>query len=230
MAIPSIAVKEIDLDRCYFNPGCAASLYKPQLPQLMLKLLWQHFGPVQLHSICCHHNPNLPKGSTIINNCAGCDRRFRSLYPGIRTISYWEVLDSLPDLSLPDYSGLTVSVQDSCSYRQKPQVHRAVRSLLRKMQIEIVESAFSGEHSICCGDNFYPYLPAEQVANLQKRRADQMPCDDVVVYCVSCVRSMTVGGKRAHYLPDLLFQKQTWPIRASLADYHGLLQRYIDSH
>ena len=140
------------------------------------------------------------------------------------------MLDSLPDLSLPDYSGLTVSVQDSCSYRQKPQVHRAVRSLLRKMQIEIVESAFSGEHSICCGDNFYPYLPAEQVANLQKRRADQMPCDDVVVYCVSCVRSMTVGGKRAHYLPDLLFQKQTWPIRASLADYHGLLQRYIDSH
>ena len=46
--------------------------------------------------LCCHHDPCLPAGSVIINNCAGCDRRFRKLYEGISTITYREMLDSLP--------------------------------------------------------------------------------------------------------------------------------------
>ena len=113
------------------------SFYKPDLPDPMLRLLQDHFGDVKPHRLCCHHDPGLPAGSVIINNCAGCDRRFRSLYEGIRTISVWEILDSIADLELPDWQGLTVSVHDSCSYRQKPQVHAAVRSLLRKMNIQI---------------------------------------------------------------------------------------------
>ena len=34
--LPSIAIQNIDLEKCYFNPGCAASIYKPELPELML--------------------------------------------------------------------------------------------------------------------------------------------------------------------------------------------------
>ncbi len=147
--LPSIRLSEIDRQKCYFNPGCALSLYKPESGRKMLALLNEHFGPVAPHGLCCHHDPGLPQGATIINNCAGCDRRFRSLYPGIRTLSLWEVLDSLENLPLPDYSGLTVSVHDSCSFRPKPQVHAAVRSLLAKMKIAIVESEFSGTKSIC---------------------------------------------------------------------------------
>lgn len=121
--MPSIAIESIDMDKCYFNPGCAMSLYKPELPDMMLGLLRERFGSVKMHRVCCHHDPGLPAGSVIINNCAGCDRRFRKLYAGISTITYWELLDSLPGLELPDYGGLTVSVHDSCSFRCKPQVH-----------------------------------------------------------------------------------------------------------
>ena len=228
--IPSIDIKAIDMERCYFNPGCAMSIYRPGMPERMLDLLREHFGDVQFHDICCHHDPKLPKGATIINNCAGCDRRFRSNYEGIQTISYWEVLDGIEGLPLPDHRGLTVSVHDSCSFRQKPQVHAAVRSILKKMNITIVESEFSGTSSICCGDTFYGHIPDESVAELQRRRAEQMPCDQVVVYCIGCVRSMTVGGKTARYLPDLIFNRETEPMRNTLREYHGDLEGYIATH
>jgi Fe-S oxidoreductase len=193
-------------------------------------LLNAHFGPVKLHGLCCHHDPQLSPGATIINNCAGCDRRFRSLYEGIRTVSVWEVLDSVENLPLPAHDGLTVSVHDSCSYRPKPQVHTAVRSLLKKMKIKVVDSPWSGTKSICCGDNFYPRLPADRVIELQKKRAAQMPCQDVVVYCVSCIKSMAVGGKTPHHMADLVLNEGTEPQETSLDVYHDALRSYIEAH
>lgn len=228
--LPSISLSQIDRENCWFNPGCALSLYKPWAEERVLELLREHFGPVKLHKICCHHDPQLPAGATIINNCAGCDRRFRSLYPGIQTISLWEVLDQLPGLPLPHYEWLTLSVHDSCSYRPKPQVHKAVRSLLGKMGIDIVESAFSGTNSICCGDNFYGHIPIEEVRRFQKKRAAQMPCQDVAVYCVSCIKSMAVGGKTPHYMADLLLGEETDPQETDLVKYHDAVQAYIDTH
>ena len=226
----SISARDIDWNKCYFNPGCALSLYKPEVPPLMLALLRKHFGNVRLHTTCCRHDPKLEAGSTIINNCAGCDRRFRSLYQGVNTISYWELIDGIDALKLPDHRGLTVCVHDSCGYRHKPQVHRAVRSLLRKMHIEIVESAYSGTESVCCGDNFYGAVPNEQVEQRIQMRAGQFPCDDVVVYCIGCVRAMTAGGKTARYLPELLLDRNAEPMPDTLDEYHTKLSEYIEVH
>lgn len=226
----SISLDQIDCDKCYFNAGCALNLYKPDVPQQMLSLLQRHFGNIKMHNTCCRHNPNVEDGATIINNCAGCDRRFRSLYDGVQTISFWEVMDSVPDLELPDYAGITVSVHDSCGYRHKPQVHVAVRNLLRKMHIKIVEADYHGTQSVCCGDNLYGYVPNAQVEERIKMRADQFPCDNVVVYCIGCVRAMESGGKRAYYLPDLLVGRETESMPDTLDEYHSRLGNYIEGH
>jgi hypothetical protein len=228
--IPGISVADIDRDRCFFNPGCALSLYRPASGGKILALLNERFGPVLLHELCCRHDPGLPRGSVIINNCAGCDRRFRSLYEGIETISLWEVLDSIPDLPLPDWTGLAVSVHDSCSFRPKPQVHAAVRSLLGKMHITTREAALSGARSVCCGDNLYGQVPNARIAEFQKARAAQMPCGDVAVYCVSCVKSMAVGGKRPHHMVDLVLGDETEPGDLGLDAWHAALARYIEAH
>ena len=226
----SLPRDKINMGKLYFNPGCALSLYKPDVPEKMLKLLQDHLGGVRFHNICCRHDPGLEAGSTVINSCAGCDRRFRSLYAGINTVSYWEILDGIPDLTLPDHSGLRVSVHDSCGYRHKPQVHRAVRSLLAKMNIEIVEAPFSGTESVCCGDNFYGAVPNEQVEARIWMRAEQFPCDDVVVYCIGCVRAMVSGGKTPRYLPDLLLGRTGEPMPDTLDEYHSKLEEYIRNH
>ena len=226
----SIKITEINKDKCYFNIGCAFSIYKPHSNKKILDILNQNFGDIKLHEVCCQHNPKLPSGSTIINNCAGCDRRFLSEYEGISTISVWEMLDSIDNLKLPKYDNLTVSVHDSCSYRQRPQVHSAVRSLLSKMNIKIIESEFSCSKSVCCGDSFLGKKPLEEVHNFQKKRASQMPCQDVVVYCVSCIKSMTIGSKTAHHLLDLVLNEETEVQELDLIKYHESLQCYIDAH
>ncbi len=218
------------MSKTYFNPGCALSIYKPEMENTILKFLNQNYGDVTLHKICCRHEPQLDAGSLIINLCAGCDRRFRNLYDGITTISLWEVLDGLNTFHYPDYKGLKMSVHDACPVREKPQVHEAVRNLLNKMNIEVVETKFCGTRSICCGDDFYPTLPVELVQQKMKERADSMPCNDVCVYCVSCIKSMYIGGKSPRHLMDLLMNESTEPQIYDTAHWHEQLQNYIDKH
>lgn len=218
------------MKKVYFNPGCALSIYKPDMENRILKFLNENYGEVKLHKICCQHDPQLEPESVIINVCAGCDRRFRSLYEGISTISIWEIIDSLDTFDYPDYKGLKVSVQDACPIREKSEVHKAVRSLLKKMNIEVIETEFYGSRSICCGDSLYPTLPLETIHKKMNERANSMPCDDVCVYCVSCIKSMYIGGKNPRYLIDLLMNESTDPQIYDTVQWHEQLQEYIEAH
>lgn len=218
------------MTKTYFNPGCALSIYKPEIEIKILKFLDDNYGDVDLHKICCRHEPKLDEGSLIINVCAGCDRRFRSLYKGISTISLWEILDGLDSFKYPNYKNMKISVHDPCPIREKPQVHSAVRNLLKKMNIEVEETKYNKTNSICCGDDFYPKLPVDKVHENMKKRADSMPCDEVCVYCVSCIKSMYIGGKTPRHLIDLLLGETTDPQIYDTVQWHNQLQDYIDRH
>ena len=214
----------------FFNPGCALSIYKPDMEVRLLKYLRDNYNHVELHKICCHHNPLLPIGSMIINVCSGCDRRFRTLYEGIHTLSIWEVIDNQNNFPLPDYNGMKMSVHDACPIREKPQIHKAVRNLLKKMNIDIVETKMHGTKSICCGDDLYGRVPLKEIHKAMKRRADSMPCEDVAVYCISCIKSMHIGGKKPHYLLDLLMGEGTEPQEYRTVEWHEQLMEYISEH
>lgn len=218
------------MTRTYFNPGCALSIYKPEMENKILRFLNENYGEVSLHKICCKHDPQLEDGSLIINVCPGCDRRFSSLYDGISTISLWEVLDGLDTFEYPDYKGLKVSIHDACPVRKKPQVHKAVRNLLKKMNIDVLETEYFGTNSKCCGDVYYPKSPVEKVHAKMKERADSMPCNDVCVYCVSCIKSLYIGGKKPRHLLDLLMNETTEPQIYDTVKWHQQLQDYIDKH
>ncbi len=214
----------------YFNPGCALNIYKPEKAQQIIQYLNENFPDVKLHETCCRHDPNLPYGSTIINVCAGCDRRFGTLYEGIQTVSLWEVLDGLDSFHFPDYNGIEMSVHDACPVRNKPAVHKAVRSLLKKMNIKVLEAAAFGTNSVCCGDSLYPAWDLEKVRAAMKRRADAMPCEHVVVYCVSCIKAMHIGKKKPRHLVDLLFDEWTEPQEYDIPKWHDELDAYIVNH
>jgi len=217
----------------HFNPGCALSIYKPEMEHKLFKFLNENYAPLEMHNICCRHDPKIVKGSLparIINVCAGCDRRFRSLYDGVSTVSLWEILNNLNGFPYPDYKSAVMSIQDPCPIREKPEVHDAVRSLLRKMNINVIENSLHGTRSVCCGDDFYPSLPVEEVNEKMKQRAATMPCDNVCVYCVSCIKSMHIGGKTPRYLVDLLMGEATDPQTYDTVEWHNQLQAYIDTH
>lgn len=213
-----------------FAPGCALYLYKPQLAARMLGLLQSRFPQVAEHTICCRHQPNLAAGSQIINVCAGCDRRYRELYPGISTISFWELLAGSEDFPFPDYQGCRMAILDACPTRDQERVHQAIRTLLRRMNIRLVEPELTGTRSSCCGDSLFGVLPVEQVKAQMAKRAAEMPAEDVVVYCVSCIKAMHIGGKSPRYLPDLLFGEPTHPGSFEPEAWHRQLDAFIATH
>jgi hypothetical protein len=62
------------MEKIYFNPGCALSIYKPDMENKILDFLNKNYGTVAMHKICCRHDPQLEMGSLIINVCAGFAR------------------------------------------------------------------------------------------------------------------------------------------------------------
>lgn len=213
-----------------YAPGCALMIYKPQLAKEIIDFLNKGTVEIPNHLICCRNDPKLEKGTQIINTCPGCDRRFRELYDGISTVSIWELLAESKTFQFPDYKGMEMTIHDACPTRNEERVHNSVRKLLGKMNIKVVEPKKTGRTSICCGDSFYGILPIDQVKAQMKKRSQEMPCDHVVVYCVSCIKSMTVGGKKPRYLVDLLFNEDTESGIIEPDEWHGELERFIKNH
>ena len=57
-----------------------------------------------------------------------------------------------------------------------------------------------------------------------------MPVEDVVVYCVSCVKSMFIGGKKPRYMVDLLFGEETMPQITETVEWHRQIDEYTLNH
>lgn len=213
-----------------FAPGCAMMIYKPELADKVIAFLNSGEENVNMHLTCCRHKPNLEKGTIVVNTCAGCDKRYSSLYEGISTISLWEVLDASEDFDFPNYKGVKMTIHDACPTRKKDAVHDAIRNIIKKMNIDLVEPEKTKRKAVCCGDSFYGILPVDKVKEQMTKRADSMPCEDVAVYCVSCVKAMHIGGKRPRYLVDLLFGEQTQIGVFEPKEWHDELDKFINCH
>lgn len=213
-----------------FAPGCALMLYKPELSKKVLEFLNKNFENIDELKTCCRHEPNLDNGTQIINTCPGCDRRYRELYSSVSTISLWEILADSKTFPFPNYNGLEMTIIDACPTRNQERVHNAVRILLKRMNINLIEPEKTRTNGTCCGDSFYGALPVEQVKEKMKKRASEMPVEDVVVYCVSCSKSMHIGGKKPRYMVDLLFGENTVPGTFEPEQWHNEIDGFISEH
>jgi len=213
-----------------FAPGCALMIYKPELAEKLHLVLNEYFGEMDKLLICCHHDPHLKSKTEIINVCPGCDKRFDKDYPNSSTISLWEILAESDFFTFPDYQGKRMSIVDACPTRDKKRIHDAIRIVLNKMNIDLVEPKHTKTKSICCGDSFYGMIPTGKVMEQMIKRASEMPVDDVVVYCVSCIKSMYIGGKNPHYSIDLLFGDNTVPKTYKPDEWHKELDNYMEKH
>lgn len=213
-----------------FAPGCALMIYKPDLARKIHLLLKDKLGVADILSTCCHHDPQFSEKTRIINVCPGCDKRFGNDYESSSTISLWEILAENNYLDLPDYKGQSMSIMDACPTRDKEKVHRAVRKLIAKMNITLTEPEKTGIKSTCCGDSFYGTIPVLKVKEQMKKRATEMPSENVIVYCVSCIKSVFIGEKKPRYLTDLIFAEDTFPGTFEPDQWHKELETYIVSH
>jgi Fe-S oxidoreductase len=219
-----------ETERIVFAPGCALMLYKPELAEKLHVFLNEYLGEMEMFLTCCKHDPGLAPDTTVINVCPGCDKRFGNDYPGVSTVSLWEILAESGFFPFPDYKGRQMSVLDACPTRDQERVHNAIRRLLQKMNITLVEPEKTRTKSVCCGDSFYGLIPTGQVKELMVKRTSEMPRDEVAVYCISCIKSVYIGGKSPQYLVDLLFAEETVPKTYEPDEWHRELDAYIETH
>ena len=203
-----------------YAPGCALIIYKPHLAARLHATLSEHLGEMPRLDTCCRKIPPLPSGTCVINTCPGCDRRYRTYYEDSTTVSLWEVIAEADWFKYPDYHGARISVQDACPTRSQPRVHEAIRTLLKKMNVEVVEPERTKTSTICCGDALFPARPLADVHAMMRSRAASMPEEDVAVYCISCIKSMAIGGRKPRYLVDLLFGEETEPQVTDTVEWH----------
>ena len=213
-----------------FAPGCAFILYKPELVKKIYDSLSKNLGAIDILLLCCKNQPELARGTQVINVCPGCDKRYRQNYTNISTISLWEVLTESNFFKFPDYQGKKMAIIDACPTRSEVRVHKAIRNLLDKMNITLIEPEKTGIKSTCCGDSFWGKISTEKVKMMMTERALEMPVEDVVTYCVSCTKSLFIGGKKPHYMIDLLFREETIPKTIEPDQWHKELDEYIESH
>lgn len=211
-----------------FAPGCAMMLYKPELAKKIGAMLNEQVGEMKTLNTCCKHDPRFTTSTQIINVCPGCDKRFGNSYTNTTTISLWELLAESDTFQFPDYGGQSMTILDACPTREKPMIHEAIRKIIGKMNIRLVEPTHTLTKSTCCGDSFYPQLPANKVNELMIKRTSEMPLNDVIVYCVSCIHSVAIGGKHPRYLPDLLFGLETQPKIYETEVRHRELEEWIE--
>jgi len=205
-------------------------IYKPELAKRIHSLLSDSLGEMDMVMTCCRRDPGYNSPTQVINICPGCDKRFRSDYVNCSTISLWEILAVSDSFPFPDYGGQKMTIVDACPTRDQDHVQKAIREIVKKMNIDLVEPEKTMAKSTCCGDSFFGVLPVEEVKYQMVKKASEMPLNDVVVYCVSCSKSMFIGNKQPRYLIDLLFNETTVPKTYEPDEWHSELSLYIEAH
>lgn len=213
-----------------YAPGCALMAYKPQLADRLKEVVTTLYGPMDTLLSCCFTQPKLEPGTQIITPCATCAEKYAKQYSDCDALFILTDIANSTDFPFPDYGGINMSIQDTCSARSHPEYLDTIRRLLKRMNINLVEPAKTGKRAKCCGQVFYGKLDNCKVEAQMKIRADEMPCEDVVVYCASCIMSMTVGGKRPRYILDLLFGEPTNMADAGVDSWNSRLRQFRETH
>ncbi len=212
-----------------FVPGCALMLYDQELAEKIYRYLRLRFPEIGLSLTCCRNPQTLSPDTEIISICPGCIHKFESKH-GYKSTSIYDVILSDPSFPYPDYHGAEVSIQDACPTRHHPTVQAAVRQLLENMHLCLIEPPHTRENTICCGDVYWNSLSREETLQKMQERGAEMPCEDVVVYCVSCIKALHHGGKTPRYLMDLLFSQPTALSDTDPLIWHGKLNQFIEEH
>lgn len=121
------------------------------------------------------HTRKFTPGDEVWSLCANCSNLIEECYPGVAVHSLWELIDQDPSFHFPDFSGMKVTVQDCWRSRDRSEVQSAVRSLLKKMNIEFIEAKKHHSETDFCGTSLYrpqvsrnaKFAPKHYVENAQ---------------------------------------------------------------
>jgi len=171
------------------------------------------------------HYLEMNKGDTVVSACHNCTNIIMETRPEIHTISLYEHILHDDHFVYPDYRGEVMMLQDCWRAADHDEEKSAVRELLKRMNITVVEME---EKEDFCGVSLYRPQPVrnprmapghygpekttgkfgsyteEQQREFMIRHTDKIPTDKVVCYCHYCLEGLQMSGKEAEHLINLL--------------------------
>ena len=212
-----------------FFPGCQLSGSSPDHVKKTYKYLTDRLqGGVGLMLRCCgapadwagrdaslsqvlnaFRSDWLGMGSPeLILACSSCYALFKAQLPEARLVSLWELFDryGLPHTDILTGSGM-LAIHDPCTSRHESQVQASVRSIVRKLGLEISELPLSRDKTECCGFGGLMYFANRDLADKVVERRISETNTDLLTYCAVCCDHFRSGGKPNWHLLDLIFSQ-----------------------
>ncbi len=181
---------------------------------------------------CCRvDRGKLTQADTAVFICNNCAAILEESSAAGRVVSVWELLDEDQDFRFPDYHGELMFVQDCWTAAEKRSQQDAVRSLLRKMHVHILELEDNYARSTFCGTKLLAPCNKENAALAPQRYVRQggsmfrslsaaeqkayltdycrrLGGRRTVCYCKFCVDGIRLGGGAGVHLLELLFPQK----------------------
>ena len=213
------------MSRVYF-PSCKYTAHSPESSQKIQKYLSERHE-ISMTGCCGPNHGNLTEKDTAVYICCTCGAFLEEDAPQVKSVSVWEILQDDADFPWPDYHGEKMTVQDCWRvYDNRPQ-QDAVRSVLKRMHIDVVDIADCFDKTNFCGvslltpvpqrslefapvrfgenakNKFLPHTEEEQKKMMEKH-CKQFVTDKVICYCIACLGGLKLGNAHALHLMDLL--------------------------
>ena len=210
----------------YF-PSCKFIGFSPDSSEKVCEYLFNRFG-MRIAACCRKDRRSLTKDDTAVLICHTCAAICEESSSAGNILSLWEIMDGDNELSFPDFKSLELTVQDCWRSSGRIKEQMAVRSLLKKMNISVIEQEENFEKTKFCGKSLYNG-PHEENNNLVQNRFGKsgiftklseeeqisrmtehcrnISTDAVLCHCVTCAGGIEAGGKKAVHLLDLIYNK-----------------------
>lgn len=211
-----------------FFPSCKTAAALPEESARLAEYLQTRHGIAPIG--CCRtHHSDLQPGDTALTVCNNC-MNIISENAQADIVSVWELIDEDDTFQFPDWHGEQITLQDCWLSHERSKEQDAVRSLMRKMNIEIVEMEEMRADNRFCGtilvmpmaastaklahrhyveehpEMFTP-LPKEEWPAHFAKHCGKIATPKVACYCKSCWDGLNLGGSQALHLLQLLFPK-----------------------
>lgn len=148
-------------------PACSVRAYTPEGSRIIRDYLTSNYD-IEVTGCCKVNYKNFSKEDKIIYLCNSCAAHTEESTPS-SMISLWELLDNDDNFDFPDYGGRKMAIQDCWRANDRKSQLLAIRSLLKKMNIEVEELDENFEKTRFCGISALKELPTINVKLAPKR-------------------------------------------------------------
>ena len=203
-----------------YYPSCNFTIASPSTAKVVRNLLKEK---MVVAGCCLRDQREIHEDDIGVYFCQHCRETIENK---VKTMSLWEYIDSLEDFEFPDYNHEKMLLQDCYRDRNHPEVHQAVRSILQKMNVDIVEAKRNKENSVYCGTLHYETenhtlleklkaypdakiseLPLELQKELMEDNFEGVDLDmQIIVDCNRCLKGVELAGRKGIHLLNLVMK------------------------